>query len=401
MVYLFIIGGFLCAVVTTMLLIPLICRVAFHQNWVDKPDGERKLHARVTPTLGGVAIAGGYLVGMTYLALVRDYLPVDLVLPPWGIWVGALVMIGAGVYDDIRGLGFKRKFLIQVVVAYLLMHGGYRIDVSGLPFIDLDPYQQALFSIPLTMLWVVGVINAINLLDGLDGLAAGVSVIAFACLSLVFSIQGGLGIVLPALVIIGALAGFLVYNFNPASIFMGDSGSLFLGFMLAAYSLQGQAHVDPVMAFLILVVALGLPVLDASFSIVRRLINGKAIFSPDSDHIHHRMVRRWPQRRVVLILYAIATVLGTVAVLMAVVIPTAGFLLFGVTIVMAAVGLYKLGYLREYIRPQLVRLGRPGLQDTKQSVETAKNGASGMQEKREETREVLRYESSELMPHES
>src|SRR5690606_34492605 len=199
-------------------------------------------------------------------------------LPPAMLWIGALAMVGAGFYDDTRGLGFKGKFVIQVFAAYTLLYAGYRVDVTGLPFVGEDPYVQALISIPLTLLWIVGVINAINLMDGLDGLAAGLVLIAFACLALVFGVNGQNGLVMVALIMGGALVGFLLYNFNPASIFMGDSGSMFLGYMLATYALEGRGHADPAVALLIPAVALGLPLLDTTLSIVRRVIERKAVF---------------------------------------------------------------------------------------------------------------------------
>jgi len=334
--------------------IAIVRKVALEMNLLDLPDEGRKQHRRPTPTLGGVGIFFGFAAGMIGLYLIQSFLPVAVTWPKSALWISAVVMLGAGIYDDTRNLGFKRKFILQIAVAYVLLFGGFRINVVGLPFVGDEPFQQALVAIPITLLWIVGVINAVNLIDGLDGLAAGVSIIAFAYLALIFSFQGGIGIVLPALVMVGALAGFLVYNFNPARIFMGDSGSLFLGVMLAAYSLQGQVNLDPLLSFLTLVAVLGLPLLDVGFSILRRLINGRAIFAPDDDHIHHRMVRRWSHRRAVLLLYAVATVFGTVAVLMAIATPTTGFLLFGLALSLSCIGLMRLRSVRHhYTRPFL------------------------------------------------
>ncbi|QXD16162.1 undecaprenyl/decaprenyl-phosphate alpha-N-acetylglucosaminyl 1-phosphate transferase [Rhodocaloribacter litoris] len=354
MEYLFLLGIFALVLGATLLLTLVVRWLAIRKGWVDVPDGERKLHARPVPSLGGVGIAFGYVVGIALLYFSEDYLsfrwePVSPLL-----WGGALVMLVTGIIDDIRGLSFRHKFAVQVLVAYALICGGYRIDVSGLPFMGDDPAQHMLLSIPLTLLWFVGVMNAINLIDGLDGLAAGVSIIAFAYLGLIFSFHGGPAIVLPALVMVGGLAGFLFYNFNPARIFMGDSGSLFLGFMLAAYSLEGQAHLDPLLSFLTLVAVMGLPLLDAGFAIIRRLLSGRALFAPDNDHIHHRMVRRWPQRQAVLLLYAVATCFGTIAVFMSVASPTTGFLLFGLALSLSFVGLNRLKVYRQpYTRPEI------------------------------------------------
>lgn len=358
MVYQVLLLGFLIAFAFTVLLTPIVRRMALRSGWVDRPDGLRKLHARTIPAVGGVAIAGGAAVGLAYLHGVQELLPFDLAMPPATLLLGALVMVAAGFYDDTRGLGFKGKFAIQVFAAYTLLYAGYRVDVSGLPFVGDDPYVQALLSIPLTLLWIVGVINAVNLIDGLDGLAAGLVLIAFACLALIFGLNGQPGLVLTALVMGGALVGFLLYNFNPALIFMGDSGSMFLGYMLATYALEGRGHADPAVALLIPIVALGLPLLDTALSIVRRAVEGRALFAPDSDHIHHRLSRIWSHRQAVLILYGAAVLFGGAAVLMSFLPPLQGLVVLALIVSLAAVGLGRLKYLRRsYDGPVLEPLG--------------------------------------------
>ncbi len=341
--------------------IAFVRKVDLRYGLLDRPDDDRKKHSKATPTLGGIGIFFGFCVGVVFLYFLEPYLPFKPSYPSVSLWIAALVMLAAGVYDDIHNLGFKRKFVLQIAVAYMLLYSGFRINVEGLPFVGDEPFQQAMIAIPITLLWIVGVINAINLIDGLDGLAAGVSIIAFAYLALIFSFQGGIGIVLPALIMVGALSGFLIYNFNPAKIFMGDSGSLFLGVMLASYSLNGQLTLDPLLSFLTLVAVLGLPLLDVGFSILRRLVNGRAIFAPDDDHIHHRMMRLWSHRRAVLLLYAVATSFGTVAVLMSIASPTTGFLLFGLALSLSCIGLMRLKSVRHhYARPLLKGLSGSG-----------------------------------------
>ena len=207
----------------------VVRRTALRLAWTDQPDGHRKLHKAPTPSAGGIAIFAG-AAAATGLVL---WAAKGAGLEGAGLhpiaYAGALAMVVVGAYDDVRGLGFKVKFAVEILVAYALLHGGYRIDLSALPFIGSDVYLGALYSIPLTILWVVGVINAVNLIDGIDGLASGVVAIAFASMALAFGIRGDLTLVLVALVFVGALVGFLVHNFNPASIFMGDSGSCFSG----------------------------------------------------------------------------------------------------------------------------------------------------------------------------
>lgn len=361
MEYSVLVAGFLVAFGTTALLTPIVRRLAIDHDWVDRPDGHRKLHANVVPAVGGIAIAIGFAVGLAYLHAVRTLLPFEVVFPPSALWAGALVIVASGFYDDTRGLGFKGKLAVQLVVAYALLHAGYRVDVSWMPFVSEDPYSQALLSIPVTLLWIVGVINAVNLLDGLDGLAAGVSLIAFASLGLIFGIHGEIGLVMIALIITGALAGFLLFNFNPASIFMGDSGSLFLGYLLATYTLAGTGHTNPWVALVLPVVVLGLPIVDTALSIARRFIERKAICAPDRDHIHHRLTRTLSHRDAVLVLYAVALSFGAAAIAMSVLPPGYGV---GVIVGLCALtgfGLNRLKYLRRsYVVPDIHSIGKAG-----------------------------------------
>ncbi|MEM8598312.1 MAG: MraY family glycosyltransferase [Bacteroidota bacterium] len=357
-VLIILITGFFVAFGTTGLLTPIVRRLAIERDWVDHPDGHRKLHTTIVPAVGGIAIAIGFAVGLAYLHAVRDLLNFDVQFPSSALWIGALVIVASGFYDDTRGLGFKGKFAVQVLVAYALLHAGYRIDVTGLPFVGEDPYTHALISMPLTLLWVVGVINAVNLLDGLDGLAAGVSLIAFASLGLIFGMGGELGLVLIALIITGALAGFLLFNFNPASIFMGDSGSLFLGYLLATYTLSGPGHADPWLALLIPAVVLGLPLIDTALSIARRFAGRQAIFAPDRDHIHHRLTRTFTHRQAVLVLYAVALSFGVAAVAMSMMAAVYSVGIIAVMLVLTGVGLNRLKYLRRsYVEPDVHSIG--------------------------------------------
>ena len=347
MVSITLLSAFLVPFVFALLLVPFGRSVAFRKGWVDEPDGERKQHARPIPYVGGVVIAASVGVGLISLMAVGGILPDEVTTSTMIVVAGALIILCTGLYDDIHGLSFKLKFFIQIVAAYLLLHAGYRVEVANLPFMVADPYQQALYSIPLTMIWIVGIINAVNLLDGLDGLATGVSLIAFVCLASIFGMQGDVSLAAIALLMIGALAAFLVYNFNPASIFMGDSGSLFLGYMLAfcTLSLEDGAHANPMLALLVPVIVLGLPLLDTSLSIVRRLLARRSPFAPDRDHIHHRLSRLCSQRRAVLILYGVALWFGVAAILMTLVDPPFGFAVAGITLVAAYIGVRSLGYM--------------------------------------------------------
>ena len=339
--------GFMLALGVAGILTKWIRDLAHQNQWVDQPDGTRKLHAAATPTMGGLAMAAGFLVGFGFLFYAGERLSIAFALPPWGLWAGAALMLGVGAYDDIHGVGFKAKFLLQIIAAYVLLASGYRIDGSMLG-LDVTSFHEALITIPLTILWVVGVINAVNLLDGLDGLAAGVVMIAFAALAGLFALHGSPGLAVIAVAMAGAISGFLIYNFNPASIFMGDSGSLFLGYMIAAYALQGLGSLqgDPFLVLFTPVIALALPLTDTGLAFLRRLLSAKAVFAPDCDHIHHRLLRSFTERTTVLLLYGIALWCGLAAIVMTTVPAIIGYAALATTIVAMFAGLRMLGYLR-------------------------------------------------------
>jgi UDP-GlcNAc:undecaprenyl-phosphate GlcNAc-1-phosphate transferase len=379
MEYPVLVAGFLVAFGTTALLTPVVRRLALDHDWVDHPDGHRKLHANTVPAVGGIAIAMGFAIGLAYLHAVRTHLPFDIAFPPMALWAGGLVIVASGLYDDVRELGFKGKLAVQVLVAYGLLHAGYRIDVTWMPFVSEDPYAQALISIPFTLLWIVGVINAVNLLDGLDGLAAGVSLIAFASLGLIFGLHGEIGLVMIALIATGALAGFLLFNFNPASIFMGDSGSLFLGYLLATYTLEGSGHANPWIALVLPAVVLGLPLVDTTMSIARRFFERKAICAPDRDHIHHRLMRTLSHRDAVLVLYAVALSFGTAAVAISLLPAVFGLVVMGGVVVGTGLGLNRLKYLRRsYVVPDVHAIGQAGreMSDARKAPDSFGDGSS-------------------------
>lgn len=351
--------GFVAALVLTGGLTPAVRRFALRRLWTDRPDGLRKLHAVPTPSAGGLAIFAGVagsiaLVAAAAAATGAAFAPFHPM-----VYLGAVAMVATGAYDDIHGLGFRAKFAVQGVVAYALVHAGYRIDLSALPFLAGDAYAQALWALPLTVLWIVGVINAINLIDGLDGLAAGVAAIGVACLAAAFAGVAPVLVVVAACVV-GALGGFLIHNFNPASIFMGDSGSLLLGYTLAVLGLAAPQLGHPAQTPLVVLLALGLPLLDTLVSMARRLVERRGMFSPDCDHIHHRMVARLPVRKAVLALYAVAGLFGVAAVL-------ASRLALGQALGIAALTLggafalvSMLGYVRRpYAQPELLLIGTP------------------------------------------
>lgn len=304
---------------TTFVLTPAVRRLAIAQDWVDRPDFGRKVHQTPTPRVGGLALFGGVMAGFFFLIAGAEFfvggVPRELV----AVVGGAIVIALTGLYDDAFELGFKRKFFMQVVVAYALLWGGVRIELGALStFSGLTASELALLEIPITILWIVGITNAVNLLDGLDGLAAGVTGIAVLSMSIAFALQGdpmALALTVPLL---GAIAAFLVYNAHPASIFMGDVGSLTLGYLLATVSLLGTGHADPGLALVVPLFAVGLPMLDTSATFARRVLEGHSPFLPDRDHIHHRIRNRVGSHwGAVLVMYGLGAAFGGAAVIVA------------------------------------------------------------------------------------
>lgn len=298
-------------------------------GWADYP-APRKVHTKPTPRLGGVAIVVAFLC----LAIGYNLISTRLNFTPFHIWVfdkrlfgtllGVLILLIIGVIDDIRGLKPWQKLIGHILAAgmvvsfgvsisYLRLPGGLHLELTSLIYpitIFAHTYNFVVFGDLITLLWIVLMINTMNFLDGLDGLASGVSVIAGIAIFFLSLSLGQPAAALLAIIFSGAVFGFLPWNFNPAKIFMGDSGSMFLGFMLAVLSVISGGKLAT--AFLVL----GLPILDVVWVIIRRLIYGQSPFSADKMHLHHRLLSiGLSQRQVVLVLYFVAAGFGTVAVL--------------------------------------------------------------------------------------
>ncbi len=344
-------AGFVSAFITALCLTPLVARFARRKQWVDLPGGKRTVHKRPTPRAGGIAIILTFLLSTVYLVIADQFfdLPLEILsfIPSLALFIGSGIIALTGLYDDAYGLGFKKKFLFQLIVAYGMYLAGFRVEVPHFFALDADPYLQAALALPLTLLWYLGIMNAINLIDGLDGLASGISLLAFVCLAAIFALQGEALLVPLAVVMIGALLGFLVYNFNPASIFLGDTGSLFLGFMIATYALQGTIHADPLVTLVIIGLAVGYPVIDTSLAFMRRVLEGNSPFAPDKDHVHHRVLRKFNYsiRRSVFALYSIHGFLCLSAFVIAFVPVQFMILILSITFVGVGLVLKYLGYL--------------------------------------------------------
>ncbi|REB08824.1 undecaprenyl/decaprenyl-phosphate alpha-N-acetylglucosaminyl 1-phosphate transferase [Sporosarcina sp. BI001-red] len=293
------------AFVGAIILTPLVIKFAFRIGAVDRPN-YRKVHAAVMPRIGGLAIFGAFLIGYAIL-LPKDEHAV-------GILIGAVIIIAIGFFDDMLEITAKAKALGQLVAAIVVMTvGNLQIDFINLPF--LGQIDFGYLSIPITILWIVGVTNAINLIDGLDGLAAGVSTIALISISVMALIMGNTFVLVTAAILAASALGFLLFNFHPAKIFMGDTGSLFLGFMISVLALLGFKNVA-VVSLVIPIIMLGVPISDTFFAIVRRIRMKQSITAPDKSHLHHCLLRAgFSHRQTVLVIYGIAILFGIAAVL--------------------------------------------------------------------------------------
>lgn len=297
-----IIAAFLISLMTT----PLVKKLAIRIGAVDKPN-ERKVHARIMPRLGGLAI----FISFVIVVIATQTLDSKII----GLLLGSALIIIIGIVDDIKELSAKVKLAGQILAAGILVFFGVEIAYVTIPF--FGSVNLGDFSIPVTILWVIGVTNAINLIDGLDGLAAGTSAIAAIIMAVVAWDQGLISVAYIALVLAAAALGFLRYNFHPAKIFMGDTGSMFLGYTLAVLAIMGLTKGVTVISLFTPVLILGFPILDTLFAIIRRFANNQPIFQPDKEHLHHRLLAiGFSHKQTVLTIYGVHLCLGGSAVLL-------------------------------------------------------------------------------------
>ena len=314
-VYANMIFTFIIAFIFTFATTPVVRRLAYKIGAVDIPKDKRRVHKRPTPRIGGLAILFGFLVAV--MSFNDDWSKSTI-----AILIGVAILGVLGIIDDCKELDAKLKFVVQIIAALVVvLYGDIRISVfsnpnvfSENPFLILPPWA----SIIITVLWIVFMTNAVNFIDGLDGLAAGVSAIMSMSLVFIAMTYHEYTIAIMGVALMGSCFGFLPFNFNPAKIFMGDTGSTFLGFMLAVLSVQGMFKSYAVISFAVPILMLGLPLFDASFAMVRRVMNGKSPMVADRGHLHHRLYDMgFSQKQTVFILYAISGVLGITAILLA------------------------------------------------------------------------------------
>lgn len=301
-------------------LTPLVKKFAIKVGAVDVPNA-RKVHTRIMPRMGGLGIFAAFVITLCLLALfVPDILfghrDSSLI---WALLSGGAIIVLTGALDDRFELSAKVKLVGQIIAACVVVFGfDLTVDFVNVPFGDQYWNIESWIAIPLTIFWIVGVTNAINLIDGLDGLAAGVSAISIATILVMAVFMGNPMVILLCAVLLGSIVGFLFFNFHPAKIFMGDTGSLFLGFSLAVLSLLGFKQIA-IVSFITPLLIIGVPLSDTFFAIVRRAVQKKPIFAPDKGHLHHCLRELgFSHRKTVLIIYAIATFFGVLAIIQSV-----------------------------------------------------------------------------------
>ena len=319
--------AFLLAFIVSFVATPYTIKIANKIGAVDVPKDKRRMHTKKMPKFGGPAVIIGFLVSMFYLLIVMSIEgSIDLFAEQeygkklLGVLLGIVAIAITGVLDDTKTLTWWQQLLGQVTAAVIVVAFGVRIEHLDIPFL----YRVGLndvFSIIVTIVWIVGIINSINLIDGLDGLSSGISLISCISLLIIFLMNESPMI---ATIIVtamsGALVGFLPFNFSPAKTFIGDTGSNFLGFMLAVVSILGVAKTYTAAVIVLPVIVLGLPIFDVIFAIIRRIAKGKsikAVFKPDKGHLHHKLVAKgFTPKQAVLILYGLSASLGMFAIIL-------------------------------------------------------------------------------------
>lgn len=297
------------AATISLLTTPLARKLAYKIGAIDVPKDARRVHKEPIPRLGGVAI---YLGTISTFLFFCDYSFKKTV----GILFGSAIILAMGMYDDVKAVTPKVKLAAQFLAAGALIASGLQINFFTNWFHPDQLVYLNWFSIPVTVVWIVGITNTVNLIDGLDGLATGVSITAALALAYVAHANGLHQAATLTMIVAGACVGFLPHNFNPAKIFMGDTGALFLGYMLAVISILGS--LKSATALIVPILALGLPIFDTTFAIVRRYLSGKPIMEADKGHLHHRLLHiGLSQKRAVLFLYLKSALFGVGAVMLA------------------------------------------------------------------------------------
>ena len=307
-----VVAAFIAAGILSYLFTPPVKRFAHKIGAIDIPKDSRRMHKKPIPRLGGLAIFGGFLCAILLFGQLDQTMLCVL--------LGATIIVALGIFDDVLALGAKLKFVVQIIASAIPVCVGdlqIKLFTNLNPFSDEPFFHLGILAIPVTIIWIVGITNAVNLIDGLDGLAVGVSSIAAITMLAVALLTGNMAIAITMAALAGACIGFMPYNLNPAKIFMGDTGSTFLGYMLATVSIMGLFKFYAVISFAVPFLILGLPIFDTANAIIRRVAAGRSPMSPDRGHVHHKLIDMgFNQKQAVAILYAISATLGLTAVVL-------------------------------------------------------------------------------------
>ena len=329
---------YLFAAAVSFLLTPVVRMIAIRTGAMDIPKDQRRMHKKPIPRLGGLAI---------YISIILSTIIFvePLTMEIQAMLLGASVIVVSGLLDDTKGLTPTLKVIFQVIAAAIVMFGGIKVSyISNFLGERGSVINIGLLSYPVSLLWIVGVTNAINLIDGLDGLADGVSAIASLCLAVISFMFGNQEIGVLCLILSGACSGFLPFNFNPAKIFMGDTGALLLGFMFSVITIEGVLKTAAAVAVAIPVLLLAVPISDTFFAIIRRSLSGKSITTADKGHLHHRIIALgYNHRETVLILYLMTLFFGVAAIVVSVIGGVLGNLLAIFLIVLMIIGAKRIG----------------------------------------------------------
>ena len=329
-------------------LVPFVKKIAAHVGALDIPD-ERKVHNKPMPRLGGLAIYFGFLLG--YMLFGEHSLTMNSIL------IGSFIIVLTGVIDDIKPLSASTKFIGQLAAALVVVFYGEILlrDISAFGIY----INFSWLSYPLTIFFILGCINCMNLIDGLDGLAGGISSIYFLTIGIIATIKGSAGLDFAlSFIMFGATLGFLVHNFHPASIFMGDSGSMFLGFIISVVALLGFKNVT-MTSLIIPLFVLAIPILDTLFAILRRALKGQSISKPDKFHIHHQLLNRnFSQRATVLIIYVVDLLFAFASIVYVLKDPILGYIIYGILLIIVITFVVKTNVVvdHEEMKKKLLKL---------------------------------------------
>lgn len=340
----YLLTSFIISFIFVCIFTPPLIRFGKKYGFVDQVN-QRKIHRGAIPRIGGIAISIGTMLPVLHLFIVfklRHIVDIETTNNMILYFGGGLAISFLGLIDDIKGVNAKIKFLFQAVIAIVATQHGALIQSFPMPW---GRIELGIFGYVITVFWIIAIINAFNLIDGMDGLSSGITLFSSLTIAILAIVNGYMAVALVALALGGAVTGFLIYNFNPAKIFMGDSGSMFIGYILAVISLRSQSKTHAIVSILVPIIAMGLPILDTTLAFLRRILRHQSIFMADKQHIHHFLLSLgFNQRKTVLILYSISILFTILSMVMIFNENVLSFLTVLVFAIIIFVIIKKLGY---------------------------------------------------------